>query len=91
MISIEYRGYVNCATRAEQEIILDIFEMLGMTWRQGQNPRGYESAKCPMYYALDGDGTFAQGATMFKKDGISASEYRNQWISLKIKKEKSND
>ena len=92
MISREYKGCIHCYNTAEQNIILDIFEMLGMIWREEQEPRGYRSAKCPMSYALDGNGKFGQHRYIYSSENnIQASECRNQWISLKVKKEKAND
>ena len=87
MISKESRIMINCKTEEEQNMILDIFEMLGMRWRAGESPRGYESILAPMYYCLDGNGRFAHDYPS-SPIGISASEFRNQWISLKLKKDK---
>ena len=91
MIDTNSKVCINCHTVEEQNMILDIFEMLGMIWREEQEPRGYRSAKCPMSYALDGNGRFGQHRYILSENNIQASECRNQWISLKIKKEKQNE
>ena len=88
MISKESKIHINCNTKEEQNMMLDIFEMLGIRWRGGENPRGYASFSTPMYYYLD-DERISQGSGLTtSRNSIVASELRNQWISLKIKKEK---
>ena len=84
MISKESKMIINCRTEEEQNMILDIFEMFGMRWRAGESPRGYISCQAPMSYSLDGNGKFGQNRHQYA-NGYSASEFRNQWISLKAK------
>ena len=84
---IDKHTYKNifCETEEEQNMILDIFEMLDMRWRAGETPRGYTCRnRIPMYFCLDGDGTYGEAKSTVKKT-INASDLRNQWISLKIK------
>lgn len=88
MISKNSKISICCKTEQEQNMLLDIFEMLGMRWREGQLPRGYPSRQCPMYYQLTGQGSFGQGIKAAYNPTIMSSELRNQWISLKLKTKK---
>lgn len=78
----ELPQYINCRTQEEQEIVLDIFEMLGYNWHAGQKPRGYLSRMPPMAYGI------SRSSRSFGNDhihdyGTEASDLRNMWISLK--------
>lgn len=77
-------GNINCRTEEEQEMVLDIFEMLGYKWNAGQKPRGYESNVVPMCYEITNreKGKIIQGDCVIES-ATEAKNLRNMWISLK--------
>ena len=77
-------GNINCHTKEEQEMVLDIFEMINYRWRQGENPRGYHSYTPPMSYKINDveNGRFTHG-NYTESRATEARDLRNMWISLK--------
>lgn len=77
-------GKINCRTKVEQEMVLDIFEMLGYRWSAGELPREYPSYSPPMSYTIydveKGNFTFSHDV---EKNATEAKDLRNMWISLK--------
>lgn len=77
-------GKINCRTQEEREMVLDIFEMLGYRWMEGQHPRSFRSYNAPMSYNVrDVDiGKFTHDSQL-TYNAIEAKDLRNMWISLK--------
>ena len=84
--------YINYRTNEEREMVLDIFEHLGVTWLRERLPREVESYNAPARFLLE-RGHMYKGTsclTVAKMNGkpvIEARDLRNQWISLKRRKE----
>lgn len=78
---------INCRTKEEQEIVLDIFEMFEYRWSAGQKPRGYKGYNAPMNYNINNaeKGEITEGS-MTHIGAIEAKDLRNMWISLKRRK-----
>ena len=87
MKGFQAKTQINCRTAEEQQMVLDIFEMLGYKWNGGESPRGYYSHTAPMYYIINNEnkGSFIQGTSKYviTNAGIEAKNLRNMYISLK--------
>ena len=75
---------INCRTVDEQNMVLDIFEMLGYRWNAGERPRQYQSYSVPMCYSIydSNTGKFVQNSRCYN-NGTEAKDLHNMWISLK--------
>lgn len=80
--------YINCRTQEEREMILDIFEYLGIKWCIGKRPRETSSNKAPMNYFIENKNMWhGQGcydvSTFHGYQVVEARDFVNQWKSLK--------
>ena len=79
---------INCVTREEQDMILDIFECLGFRWENGKSPRemSWVLYNAPKYFLVEYQ-TIWQGRDLKHKGKLSsvveARDFVNQWKSLK--------
>lgn len=82
------KGKINCRTIEEQEMVLDIFEMLGYRWAGGEKPREWDSYAVPMYYCIyDVElGKIRQHDVSSYLSAIEARDLKNFYISLKRRK-----
>ena len=77
--------HINCRTQEEQDMVLDLFTMLGYTWNAGQQPRSYRCIDTPMSFRINSRDRFTQGSILICPDTIEAANLRNMYISLKVK------
>lgn len=79
-------AYINCRTQEEQNMVLDMFEMLGLTWANHKAPREVIQYDVPSRFLIEryiyhGRGCINSHHT--SKPVIEAKYLRNQWISMK--------
>lgn len=89
MKKFEVDCFIHCRTQEEQEMVLDIFEMLGYIWHAGQAPRRFRSHTPSMYYHIHNEcyGYFTHAKNItYGCTVIEAKNLRNMWISLKRRK-----
>lgn len=81
--------YINCRTKVEQDMVIDILEDLGKRWGSGKYIRQNTPYKPPMVfrvreYILHGGRVYEQNEV--EEPVIEAKDLYNQWISLKRRK-----
>lgn len=90
------RVYINCRTQDEQDMMLDIFKCLGLTWQSGRSPRDTRQFTPPMRffisdYIYHGHSCLSQREIRDGGSVMEARDFVNQWKSLKMGVDKYSD